>query len=184
MHEHNTERERHPLIMLYTGDGKGKTTAAMGLVFRATGHGGTCAVMQFIKHGNLATGERLMADKLGIPWKNFGTGFLWEQKELEETRRVCLEGWALAKQWLSGHAYDLVVLDEFTYPLAHGFIPLEEVLEFFGHMREDAMRPHVVITGRNAPGLLADACDMVHSIVEVKHPWRTAHVKAQAMIEY
>lgn len=185
MHSHSSEkRAEHPLLILYTGDGKGKTSAAMGLVFRACGHDGSCAVLQFIKHEHLETGERSMARRLGIPWENHGTGFLWDQKKTEEARIACVEGWMRAQAWITSHDYDLIVLDEFTYPLSYGFIPLEEVIGFFTHLREDPLRPHVVITGRNAPEPLVKVCDMVHSIMEVKHPWRSAHVKAQQMIEY
>lgn len=191
MHDPNTEKIAikrkiitNPLLILYTGNGKGKTTAAMGLVFRAAGQGGSSAVIQFIKDEDLVTGERRMATRLGIPWENHGTGFLWDQERPLVAKEAAVAGWEQAKRWVRSHAYDLVVLDEFTYVLTNDFVSMEDVLRFFMELRQDPDRPHIVITGRNAPPKLVEICDMVHEIVEIKHPWRTSSIGAQPMIEY
>lgn len=191
MHDPNTEEVTikrrsiaNPLLILYTGNGKGKTTAAMGLLFRAAGQGGSSAVIQFIKHENLVTGERRMAARLGIPWETHGTGFLWDQEDVSSAKEAAGRGWEQARRWIRSHEYDLVVLDEFTYVLTNEYVSVEDVLRFFLELRHDPKRPHIVITGRNAPSKLVDICDMVHEIVEVKHPWRTSSIGAQPMIEY
>lgn len=176
--------ERTPLLILYTGNGKGKTTAAMGLVFRALGHAATCAVLQFIKPEGLITGEKVTAQKLGVLWENYGKGFLWDVKDMEATRKACQQGWQRAKELINQQKHDVIVLDEFTYPIEHNLIALAEVLEFFANYKAGSQTPHVVITGRNAPQSLIDIADMVHELVEVKHPWRQAKIKAQPLIEY
>ncbi|MDD3942631.1 MAG: cob(I)yrinic acid a,c-diamide adenosyltransferase [Sphaerochaetaceae bacterium] len=187
MQNHSSERVarvKRPLTILYTGNGKGKTTAALGLLFRALGHDATCAVMQFIKSERLQTGERKMAERLGVKWENHGTGFLWDETDLQEAREACVNGWEQAKQWILSGTYDMIVLDEFTYVLAKGFVPMEDFLAFLVRLEAEKGRPHVVITGRDAPQRLIDRCDMVHELVEIKHPWRTSSVPAQIMIEY
>lgn len=190
MLDHNIEtdmqhkRIQHPLVMLYTGNGKGKTTAAMGLLFRALGHGGSCAVLQFIKPPTLDTGEKRMAMKLGIPWENFGTGFLWDEQDDSRARAACAKGWVRAQELIKSGTLDLVVLDEFTYVLDRNFVAVADVMRFLADLKQDPAAPHVVITGRNAPQDLVEACDMAHELVEVKHPWRTRKIAAQPMIEY
>ena len=174
---------RVPLKIVYTGNGKGKTTAAMGLVMRTLGHGRPCAVLQFIKPPSLETGEKRFAISQGVLWENYGEGFLWDATDDGPTRRACREGWERAKILLNSHEYELLVLDEFTYALNKGFLDMDEVVGFLDSLdRSDA--PHVVITGREAPKELVELADMVHELVEIKHPWRTAKVKAQKCIEY
>lgn len=176
--------ERVPLLIIYTGNGKGKTTAAMGLVFRALGHDAQCAVLQFIKPEGLVTGEKKTAQRLNVLWENYGEGFLWKISDEEPTRQACRKGWQRAKDLLQSQAYDVIVLDEFTYPLERGYISSTEVVDFFNKYKGENQTSHVVITGRNAPQSLIDIADMVHELVEVKHPWSQAKVKAQPLIEY
>jgi len=176
--------ERTPLLIIYTGNGKGKTTAAMGLVFRALGHTAQCAVLQFIKPEKLVTGEKIVAQKLGVLWENYGEGFLWKVSDEELSRQACQQGWQRAKELIIQQKHAMIVLDEFTYPIEQGYISHTEVVDFFATYKRGKQTPHVVITGRNAAQPLIEIADMVHEIVEVKHPWRLAKVKAQPMIEY
>jgi cob(I)alamin adenosyltransferase len=176
--------ERIPLIVVYTGNGKGKTTAAMGLLMRCVGHGGSCSVIQFIKKDSLDTGEKRMALRLGVPWKNYGAGFTWKAADLGPTIAAYQEGWELAKTWIAGGTYDMVVLDEFTYGLAEGYLDQNDVLNWISSHKSEPQFPHLVITGRNAPQKLIQIADLVSELVEVKHPWREKGIKAQKMIEY
>jgi len=176
--------ERIPLLIVYTGNGKGKTTAALGLLMRAAGHDARCAVIQFIKPARLETGEKRTAASLGVTWENYGEGFTWKKGDGGATRDACRRGWARAKELIAAGGFDLVVLDEFTYALNGGYVDVGEVLAWLAGRDRSARAPHVVITGRNAPGELILLADMVQEIIEVKHPLRIAGVQAQPMIEY
>ncbi|MFA7371234.1 MAG: cob(I)yrinic acid a,c-diamide adenosyltransferase [Sphaerochaetaceae bacterium] len=173
--------ERVPLLIIYTGDGKGKTTAALGLLFRALGHGAKCAVLQCIKPEGLKTGEKHSALKMGVLWENYGAGFLWEDKTKEPSRQAALKGWQRAKELLITAELDLLILDELTYPLQENFLPLDEVVEMLSHGKGQT---HVVVTGRNAPQALIEEADLVSEIVTVKHPFSEAQIRAQKLIEY
>lgn len=175
---------RKPLIIIYTGDGKGKTTAAMGQLMRALGHDGRCAVVQFIKKSSIDTGERRAAESLGVVWRNFGEGFTWENPDLGPTIKACHEGWEHARALITGGKFDLVVLDEFTYALTESFLPLNDVLDWLSAHKNDLGLPHIVITGRNAPQGLIEIADLVSEILEIKHPWGSSGVKAQKMVEF
>ena len=157
--------ERVHLLIVYTGNGKGKTTAAMGLLMRSLGQGGTCAVLQFIKPDSLDTGERRISRKLDVLWENFGEGFLWDQQSEEPTRIACRQGWLRAKTLIASEMYDLVILDEFTYVLKQGYVSMEEFTDFLKELKAKVRIPHIVVTGRDAPDALIDIADMVHEIV-------------------
>lgn len=175
---------RVPLIIVYTGNGKGKTTAAMGLVMRTLGYDKQCAVLQFIKPEGLETGEKRFSLSQGVLWENYGEGFLWNAKDKELSRLACRAGWKRAMELMSDDTYEMIVLDEFTYALNNGFIDISEVVAYLKSLSKRAKIPHIVITGRNAPPLLVDLADMVHEIVEIKHPWRISHIQAQRCIEF
>jgi cob(I)alamin adenosyltransferase len=172
------------LLILNTGDGKGKTTAAMGLLMRTLGNGGKCAVFQFIKSSHLKTGERKLAESLNVRWKNFGFGFIRNEKDSQKTAQICKEGWQEVKEAILSNNYNLVVLDEFTYLLTNKFLDEDEVITFFENYKKEANACHVVITGRNATKRLIDVCDLVSEIKEVKHPYATDKLAPQRMIEY
>lgn len=175
---------RVPLKIVYTGNGKGKTTAAMGLVMRTLGHQKACAVLQFIKMSSLETGEKKFAQQHGILWENYGEGFLWNAKDMEPTRKACVLGWQRAIELIQMGTYELIVLDEFTYALQKGFVDTASVVSFLESLGKGDNVPHIVITGRDAPDALITVADMVHELVEIKHPWRNEGVKAQRCIEY
>jgi cob(I)alamin adenosyltransferase len=167
--------------MVNTGNGKGKTTAALGLAMRTAGHGLKVCFIQFIK-GSWKYGELAAVERFGelIDFQVTGNGFTWKSKDLEKDKMVALQGWESAREAMASHRYHLVVLDEFTYLLAYQMIDLQTVLD------ELAQRPdhlHVLVTGRDAPQELLDHADMVTQMQVVKHPLRLG-IKAQKGIEF
>jgi len=169
---------RHALTILYTGRGKGKTTAALGQVLRAVGNGFKVCVIQFIKGS--PTGEGKACARLeDVDFYVMGSGFTWRQHR-EETRRAAEAGWALAEEKVMGGQYDLVVLDEVTYLLSHQLIEESQILRL---IRERPATVHLVLTGRDAGQTLVEVADLVTEMREVKHPYG-AGVKAQPGIEF
>ncbi len=168
------------LVIINTGSGKGKTTAAMGLLFRAWGRDMKVIMLQFIKHSTANFGEQRAAKKIGIEMRAMGDGFTWRSKDIEQTAELARAHWEDCKEVIATGGYDIVVLDEFTYPLHYGWIPVEEVIEVL------AARPkmqHVVITGRHAPETLVEYADLVTEMQVVKHPYQSG-IKAQPGIEF
>ncbi|NLK14160.1 MAG: cob(I)yrinic acid a,c-diamide adenosyltransferase [Spirochaetales bacterium] len=174
------------MVLLYTGDGKGKTSAAVGQAVRALGHEAKVAFAQFIKQEPdlLNSGEARILKELGVEWKSFGAGFTWIEGNDEKNRTLASEGWKAVKRWASSGAYDLIVLDEFTYPLTLGYIDVEEVVSFIAEHEHDEKFPHLVITGRGAPEALIAASDMASDVCEVKHHMANNGVEARPMIEF
>lgn len=168
------------LLLVHTGDGKGKTTAALGLAFRALGHGLPVAVVQFIK-GRWSTGERRLAEHLpGLTFLTMGEGFTWTGDAAELHARAARAAFERARALLAEGAHRLVILDELTRALHHGFLELDEVLAAL-----DARAPGVtaVVTGRGAPAPLLEAADLVTEMRAVKHPFERG-VRAQAGIDF
>ena len=168
------------LLLVYTGQGKGKTTAALGLVFRALGRGFGVAVVQFIK-GKWKTGERLFAE--GLPQLTFlvmGRGFTWESDDLSRDRAAAEAAWREAAALIAGGEHQVVVLDELTYVLNYGFVPTAEVVET---LRRRPQHIHVVITGRNAPEALLELADLVTEMRSLKHPFDSGR-KAELGIDF
>ncbi|WP_133718920.1 cob(I)yrinic acid a,c-diamide adenosyltransferase [Methylocaldum gracile] len=167
------------LLLVLTGNGKGKSSSAFGMVARALGHGMKVGVCQFIK-GRSDTGEEAFFRRQpDVEWRVLGEGFTWETQDLERDTAVAREGWETARAMLTDPAYGLVVLDELTYPLKYGYLDIERVL------MDLAARPpmqHVVVTGRGAQQGLIDAADTVTEMRDVKHAYG-AGVRAQAGID-
>jgi cob(I)alamin adenosyltransferase len=174
------------LILLYTGNGKGKTSAAMGQMMRALGHDAKCAVAQFIKDDpeTLKSGEFLTAQKLGVTWKNFGCGFTWIGDNNAKNAQLAAKGWEQIKRWISTGAFTMILLDEFTYTLTLGYLDTEQVCLWLEDHKGKEGFPHLVITGRDAPPRLVAVCDMVSEIAEKKHHMAQAGRKSEPMIEY
>ncbi len=168
------------LVIVNTGKGKGKTTAAMGLLLRAWGQGLRVCMLQFIKAKTANWGEEKAARKIGIEMIPLGDGFTWLSQNIEHDKALAREGWELARQKILSANYDLVVLDEMTYVLKYGWLPWEEIQDTFDQ-RPAGM--HIVVTGRYAPPELIAYADMVSEVTEVKHHYR-AGVKAQKGIEF
>jgi cob(I)alamin adenosyltransferase len=170
------------LVIVNTGDGKGKTTAALGIVLRAWGRGMRVCVVQFLKNEHARFGEIRAAEKLGIEWLSTGDGWTWTSRDGSETRARARAAWDLAQEKIAGGGYDVIVLDEFTYPLYFGWLDTAEVLRWLaGH--KPPMQ-HVVITGRYAPPALVEFADLVTEMHEVKHPFAQQQIRAQAGIEF
>jgi cob(I)alamin adenosyltransferase len=169
------------LLMVFTGNGKGKTTAALGMALRAAGHGLRVLILQFIKgawsYGELEALKRFEEIEI-IP---LGTGFTWKKETLEEDVKLARSGWAKAAAAIEGCTHDMIVLDELNYVLSYGLLPLGMVLEAINN-RPSGL--HVVITGRGAPEELMRAADLVTEMVQIRHPYHEQGIKAQPGIEF
>jgi cob(I)alamin adenosyltransferase len=167
-------------VLVHTGDGKGKSSAAMGVVLRAVSAGWRVAVVQFVKSGRWRSGEEAAARRLGVDWWSLGDGFTWDSDDMDETEAVAREAWRSARDLLRAGEHRLVVLDEITYPINWGWIGSDEVVEAI------ASRPpevSVVATGRDAPRALREVADTVTEMVSEKHAF-DAGVAAMRGIEF
>ncbi|MHA0044227.1 cob(I)yrinic acid a,c-diamide adenosyltransferase [Deinococcus sp. PEB2-63] len=173
-------RGRRGLLIVNTGNGKGKTTAALGLMLRAHGRGLRVRMFQFLKHESAKFGEHRTLDVLGLPYEGLGDGFTWRSKDLENSAAMAAHGWSLARAAIESGEHDLIVLDEFTYALKYGWVPWPEVEAV---LRARDPRLHVVVTGRDALPELIALADTVSEIRPVKHAYG-AGIGAQTGIEY
>ena len=174
-------RVRKGLVIVNTGDGKGKTTAALGVIFRAWGRKFKIRMFQFIKHTGAQFGEQRAAARLGIPIEAMGDGFTWLSKDMDRTAALAQEQWKRCKEVILVGEEDIIVLDEFTYAMHYGWVSVGDVVETL-RKRPDAL--HVIITGRYAPQELIDCADLVTEMKLVKHPYREQGIKAQRGIEF
>jgi cob(I)alamin adenosyltransferase len=172
---------RQGLVIVNTGDGKGKTTAALGLILRAWGRGLHICVVQFLKAETGQWGEVKAAQKMGIEWHKTGDGFTWTSKDMDETIAHALYGWDLAREKIANGQYNLVLLDEFTYPLHLGWLDTAAVIAWLRAHKPPAL--HLVITGRDAPPELVEYADLVTEMNVIKHPYEKG-VPAQPGIEF
>jgi cob(I)alamin adenosyltransferase len=183
-HEQRRQRAKTTIkkgvVILNTGNGKGKTTAAFGLLVRAWGQGLRVCMLQFIKARTGNWGEEKAARKMGIEMHPLGDGFTWLSKDIEKDKELARQGWELCSQKILSGDYDLLVLDELTYVLKYGWLSWQEVQAIFDQ-RPAGM--HLVVTGRYAIPELIDYADLVSEIKEVKHHYN-AGVKAQRGIEF
>jgi len=173
--------EERGLLIVHTGAGKGKTTAALGLAFRALGQGMTVGIVQFIK-GAIPTGEAALAARLSpaLQMHTMGDGFTWNTQDRDQDIASARKAWDKAVALLRDESFDLVILDELNVVLKHDYLPLQEVLGELGGKRPTL---HVIVTGRNAHDELIDMADIVTEMKLVKHPYRSG-VKAQKGIEF
>ncbi len=169
------------LVIVNTGNGKGKTTAALGMALRAWGRGMRVAVFQFIKHQGARFGEHLAFERIGIQIEPLGDGFTWRSDDIEKTKKISLQAWQKVQAEISSGAYDLIVLDEFTYLFQYGWLEPLTVISWLAQHKPAGM--HLVITGRNAPEPLVQYADLVTEMTEIKHPFH-AGIKAQPGIEF
>jgi cob(I)alamin adenosyltransferase len=170
-----------PLLIVNTGHGKGKSTAAFGLMLRAWAQGWPIGVYQFVKSGKWRVGEHKAAEHLGgIQWFKMGDGWTWTSRDLEESADLAREGWAEVKRRIADETYRFLLLDEFTYPMKFGWVDTGEVVAV---LRDRPGFQHVVITGRDAPGELLDVADLVTEMGKVKHPFETGQ-RGQKGIEW
>ena len=169
------------LLIVHTGKGKGKSTAAFGMVFRHIGHGHRAGVIQFVK-GAWGTGERTVLEKFPelVTIKAMGEGFTWETQDITRDIAHARAGWEEAKRMIADPGYKMVMLDELNIVLRYDYLPLAEVLEVLKNRPADK---HIVVTGRNAKEELIEIADLVTEMELIKHPFRSG-VKAQAGIEF
>ncbi|MFD6416619.1 cob(I)yrinic acid a,c-diamide adenosyltransferase [Streptomyces sp. NPDC060194] len=184
------QRRNRPLLLVHTGAGKGKSTAAFGLALRAWNQGWPVGVFQFVKSAKWRVGEERALKVLGdsgeggtVAWHKMGEGWSWIQRDpdaVQDSEEAAREGWEQVKRDLAAETYKLYVLDEFMYPLKWGWIPVDEVVSV---LRERPGAQHVVVTGRNAPEALVELADLVTDMSKVKHPM-DAGQKGQRGIEW
>jgi cob(I)alamin adenosyltransferase len=170
------------LVIVHTGPGKGKTSAALGMAIRAIGHGMKVGIVQFVK-GAMTTGEKTVFDRFPdlVEFKPMGEGFTWDTQDRARDIAVTRIAWEEVKRMIADPSYAMVIADELNIVLRYDYLPVDEVIETL------AARPamtHVIVTGRNAPQPLIDAADLVTEMAQVKHPFREQNVKAQAGIEF
>ena len=181
------QRRNRPLVVVHTGDGKGKSTAAFGLALRGWNQGWSIAVFQFVKSAKWRLGEQTAFEQLPqgfgtVEWHKMGSGWSWSRKQGDEEDHAAAaaEGWAEIKRRIAAEEHDLLLLDEFTYPINWGWVDVDDVVETL------ANRPghqHVVITGRRADPQLVEAADLVTEMTKVKHPMDVGQ-KGQKGIEW
>ncbi len=172
--------ERRGLLIINTGDGKGKTTAALGLAVRAHGRGESVRFFQFMKVGVARFGEHRAFDRLGIKLEGLGDGFSWKSKDLERSAALARTGWQRAAEAIAGGEHFLVVLDELTYPILYGWLPVADVVRA---LHDRPAHVHVLITGRRCPPELIEIADTVTQMSLVKHAFQ-AGIPAQRGIEH
>ncbi|MBT3190553.1 MAG: cob(I)yrinic acid a,c-diamide adenosyltransferase [Anaerolineae bacterium] len=175
-------KKKKGLIIVNTGKGKGKSTAAFGVVLRAWGRGLQICVIQFIKSEKGKWGEVKAAQKLGIDWLSTGDGFTWRSKDMDETIARAQYGWKMAQEKITSGKYDLVVLDEFTYLLDFEWLDVNEAISWLEENKPPMQ--HIIITGRNAPQELIGYADLVTEMKEIKHPYKEQEISAQPGIEF
>ena len=181
------ERPAHPdrvaapsVVVVNTGHGKGKTTAAMGTLIRAVARGWKVCVIQFIKSGQWRAGEEQVARQLGVDWWTIGDGFTWDSEDLDRSEAIAKSAWEAARDKIASGAHDVVVLDEITYPMNWGWISSEEVA---AAIRARPGHVNVIATGRDAPPELVEVADTVTEMVNVRHAY-DGGVRARRGIDY
>ncbi|MES2174240.1 MAG: cob(I)yrinic acid a,c-diamide adenosyltransferase [Pseudomonadota bacterium] len=176
-----TKTQEKGLLIVHTGKGKGKTSAALGMVVRAIGHGMKVGVVQFVK-GAMTTGEKTVFDAFPdqVEFKQMGEGFTWDTQDRARDVAAARTAWDEVRRMVADPSYHMVLADELNIVLRYDYLPLDEVLAVL--TARNAMK-HVIVTGRNAPDALIDAADLVTDMTMVKHPFRSG-VKAQAGIEF
>lgn len=173
-------RRAPSLVLVNTGPGKGKTSAAMGVVIRSVARGWPVGVVQFLKSGSWHTGEEKVCRQLGVDWWTDGEGFTWLSEDLSVDESVAVGAWTRARALIEAGDHQLVVLDEVTYPVNWGWIDVADVVET---IRSRPDHVNIVITGRNAPAELIDVADTVSEIADVKHAYQ-AGIRAKKGIDF
>ena len=171
------------LLIVNTGDGKGKTTAALGVLVRAAGRGLKCCLVQFMKSKTDRYGEHESLEKLGVEVHTMGDGFTWDTKDPAQDIKTSEETWALCLEKMNSAEYELMVFDELVYVLDYKFLDVNKVVDEIKSIRAKQPHLHLILTGRNAPQELVDAADLVTEMKEIKHPFH-AGIFAQQGIEF
>lgn len=156
------------IVIVNTGDGKGKSTAAFGTMIRAVARGWRVSVIQFLKSGDWKVGEEKIGRDLGVDWWAIGDGFTWDSTDISESEAIAGEAWAFARDVIRSGDYDLVILDEITYPMNWGWIDTGEIIET---IRQRPEHVNMILTGRDAPEPLVEVADTVTEMAKIKHAY-------------
>ncbi|MCP4933293.1 MAG: cob(I)yrinic acid a,c-diamide adenosyltransferase [bacterium] len=175
----NRANREQGLLLVLTGNGKGKSSSAFGMIARALGHGMNVGVAQFIKGSSNTGEESFFKNHPNVIWHVLGEGFTWETQNLEKDKQTAEKGWDVAREMLHDPSYDLIVLDELTYPLRYKWLDMDKVLT---DLKARPAMQHVVVTGRGALSALVEAADTVTELVDKKHAYRDG-IKAQKGID-
>ena len=173
-------RRADSLVLINTGDGKGKSSAAFGIMGRAWARGWRVSVVQFLKSGKWQSGEYKLAMHLGIDWQSLGDGFTWESSDIGETEAKGRHAWEVARAKIGSGDYELIILDEMTYAINYGWIDVDDVVRV---IRDRPRKTNVVVTGRNAPQELIDVADTATEMRMIKHAYEKG-IRAKKGIEY
>ena len=173
------------LVIVFTGNGKGKTTAALGMGLRTLGHGCKVAIVQFIK-GAWTTGEKKAFEKFStkIEWRSLGAGFTWDTQNRDKDQFLVKKAWEAAKEYMRNESYKLVILDEINIAIKLGYIYTEEVIGFIKELNMDKNYRHIILTGRGASKEIIEFADLVTEMKLIKHPFKEQGIKAQECVEY
>jgi len=171
------------LLIVFTGNGKGKTTAALGMALRTIGHGYKVAIIQFIK-GGWNTGEEKALKNLSsnISWHSLGEGFTWETQDRIRDEKLVQEAWELAKEYIKNESYKLIILDEVNIATKLGYLASEEIIAFLKSLNN--RKNHIVLTGRGASDSIINYADLVTEMKLIRHPFKEQGIKAQKCIEF
>ncbi len=173
-------RRAPSVVVVNTGDGKGKSSAAFGVMVRGIARGWSVAVVQFVKSGKWQVGEEKLGRQLGVEWLAVGDGFTWDSDDLDHDRALAADGWKQAKAIIEAGAHQLVILDELTYLCNWGWIDVADVV---ATIRDRPSHVNIIVTGRDAPAPLVDVADTVTEMREVKHAFRQG-IRAARGIDY
>ena len=171
------------LLIVFTGNGKGKTTAALGMALRTIGHGYKVAIIQFIK-GGWTTGEEKALKKLSskISWHSLGEGFTWETQDRIRDEKLVREAWRLAKEYIKEESHKLIILDEVNIATKLGYLDSEEIITFLKSLNN--RKNHIVLTGRGASDSIINYADLVTEMELIRHPFKEQGIKAQKCVEF
>ena len=176
-------KNKKGLLIVFTGNGKGKTTAALGMALRTIGHGYKVAIIQFIK-GGWTTGEEKALKNLSsnISWHSLGEGFTWETQDRIRDEKLVQEAWELAKEYIKNESYKLIILDEVNIATKLGYLASEEIITFLKSLNN--RKNHIVLTGRGASDSIINYADLVTEMKLISHPFKEQGIKAQKCVEY
>ena len=176
-------KEKKGLLIVFTGNGKGKTTASLGMALRTVGHGHKVAIIQFIK-GGWKTGEEkaLKNFSSNISWHALGEGFTWETQNRIKDEKLVKEAWHLAKKYIKDESYKLIILDEINIATKLGYLTSEEIITFIKSLNK--RKNHIVLTGRGASESIINYADLVTEMKLIKHPFKEQGIKAQKCVEF
>ena len=176
-------KDKKGLIIVFTGNGKGKTTAALGMAIRTLGHMEKVVIIQFIK-GSWETGEeKAFKNFPNIKWYSLGEGFTWETQDRIKDEKLVKEAWRVAKEYIKNNSFKLVILDEINIAIKLGYINSDEIIDFIKGL-ENRNDNHIVLTGRGAPDSIIKFADLVTEMNLIKHPFKDQGIKAQKCIEF